>query len=139
MKLYSGDLSPKDSWDLLESNPAAHLIDVRTKAEWGYVGVPCALPKGKELTQIEWMSWPQMHVNQNFVRQVAETFSDRNTLLIFICRTGGRSQQAAIEMTKSGYFNCYNLTGGFEGELDTSGHRGVVNGWKAEGLPWMQS
>jgi rhodanese-related sulfurtransferase len=38
-----------------------------------------------------------------------------------------------------GFARAYNIAGGFEGDPDGMRHRGLVNGWKAEGLPWRQS
>ena len=58
---------------------------------------------------------------------------------MFICRSGVRSNQAAIAASESGYSNCYNVLEGFEGDKDSDGHRGIQGGWKAAGLPWVQS
>ena len=42
-------------------------------------------------------------------------------------------------LTQAGFANCYNISEGFEGDKDEHGRRGSVGGWKAAGLPWMQS
>jgi rhodanese-related sulfurtransferase len=58
--------------------------------------------------------------------------------LIFICRSGARSASAAAAMTEAGHPHCFNVAGGFEGSRDEEGHRGNVEGWKVEKLPWSQ-
>lgn len=140
---FAGNLSSLQAWQLLESEPAALLIDVRTKAEWAYVGVPVLNSVGREPVLIEWQTFPTMERNPDFVRQAAEMVAqlggDRTTPLLFLCRSGARSQAAAIAMTEQGFRNCYNVADGFEGPPDHDGHRGGVRGWKAAGLPWAQS
>jgi rhodanese-related sulfurtransferase len=59
--------------------------------------------------------------------------------LLFLCRSGARSRQAAIAMTNAGRARCLNISDGFEGPLDPWRHRNVVGGWKAVNLPWSQS
>jgi rhodanese-related sulfurtransferase len=57
---------------------------------------------------------------------------------MFICRSGGRSHQAANAATQAGYPDCYNVLQGFEGDKDAAGHRNTLGGWRAAGLPWVQ-
>lgn len=138
MQLYMGDLSPKTAWEMLKTRADAFLIDVRTQAEWSYVGIPNVLPTGRKLISIEWKKLPDMKQNTDFAQELTKEVADKNSALIFICRTGGRSAEAAMAMTSFGFTNCFNLTDGFEGALDDNNHRGCLSGWKAEGLPWRQ-
>ncbi len=87
---------------------------------------------------VAWKFYPGLKVNEDFADQVTKLFPDPQTPLMFICRSGIRSKDAAIEMTSKGYANCYNVLGGFEGNRDSGKHRATVNGWKVMGLPWVQ-
>lgn len=139
MQLYKGDISSKIAWEMLKNNPASYLVDVRTEAEWNYVGFPDLNQIGKQPLFIEWLTLPDMKKNSNFTAQLSQKIANKNSDVIFICRTGGRSGQAANEMTELGYLNCYNVENGFEGALDVNHQRGNINGWKADLLPWRQS
>lgn len=143
MAEYAGDLSAKEAFALLEQNRSAILVDVRTAAEWSYVGLPNISGLGKETVLVEWQSFPAMSVNPNFVAEVTKKLDalgvTKSTPVVFICRSGARSKSAAVAFTKAGYASCYNLAGGFEGDRDSQGHRNSVNGWRAAGLPWAQS
>jgi rhodanese-related sulfurtransferase len=138
---YAGDIEPKEAWELLKSNPAAQVVDVRTMAEWSFVGLPDLSPLGRQVLCVEWQNFPDMAPNQNFVAetQAAARGATIDTPLLFLCRSGARSRGAAIAMTRAGFTAAYNIAGGFEGDLDPARHRGSKNGWKAEGLPWKQS
>ena len=137
-KTYAGDLSVKQAWDLLSENPKAQLVDVRTNAEFAYVGSPDLSSLGKEVLCVQWKIFPAMDNNPEFVNQVSSNCVDKDAPLLFICRSGVRSLGAAEGMTAAGFRECYNVAGGFEGDHDTEGHRGTVNGWKVDGLPWRQ-
>ena len=136
---YAGDLSPEESYRLLQEDPQALLIDVRTEPEWAFVGLPDLSALGKEALRLPWQLFPSMAANPSFVGTLASAVAERDRPLLFICRTGGRSRAAAIAMTAAGYQRCYNVADGFEGGLDNERHRGRSNGWKAAGLPWAQS
>ena len=111
--------------------PDAKLVDVRSRAEWDWVGrIPGAV-------EIEWQSYPGMRHNPDFLNYLSSQV-DKESLVMFICRSGGRSHQAAATATESGYTSCYNILEGFEGEKDATGHRGTKGGWKVAGLPWVQ-
>lgn len=135
---YAGDVSPRDAWAALSSDPAAQLVDVRTVAEWTYVGVPDLAALGKPLITVEWKQFPAMSVNDRFINSVAAADIKPGAPLYFLCRSGVRSRDAAITMTAGGYGPCFNIATGFEGDHDEEGHRGIVGGWKVEGLPWKQ-
>lgn len=139
---YAGDISALQCYDALNASGAA-LVDVRTKAEWAFVGVPDLSQIGNTPIFVEWQVYPEMNVNSQFVDNLSKELNQRNqgldTPLYFLCRSGVRSASAAAAMTKSGYRQCFNVTGGFEGPADDSRHRGLLDGWKAANLPWFQS
>jgi rhodanese-related sulfurtransferase len=138
MANYAGDITPERAWQILVEDKSATLVDVRTKAEWSYVGV-CDLGSiDKKPAFIEWQVFPTMAVNDGFVDAVDHLGSPKDVPLLFLCRSGARSRSAAIATTGKGYQACYNIAGGFEGDPDAERHRGHVNGWKAAGLPWVQ-
>jgi rhodanese-related sulfurtransferase len=136
---YAGDLSPVEAWNLLESEPSAVLVDVRTRAEWTYVGVADLSPISKKPLFLEWQTFPDGQVNPGFAGQVDAAGLPKDTPILFLCRSGARSAAAARLMTQRGYSRCYNVAEGFEGDPDPSRHRGRINGWKARGLPWIQN
>lgn len=128
---YQGALTPAEAWQVLQLAPGARLVDVRTRAELDWVGrVPGAV-------EIEWLSWPGMQRNANFVNQLKHQV-DAEALVMFLCRSGGRSDDAARVAVEGGYSNCYNVLEGFEGDKDANGQRNRVGGWRHAGLPWQQ-
>ena len=137
---YAGDISPADAWDILQKDSQAQLVDVRTTAEWNYVGLPDLSSVGREAALVEWQSFPSMRPNPSFVADTERTAPvSKDTPLLFLCRSGVRSRAEAIAMTGVGYSRAYNIAGGFEGDPDQERHRGNKNGWKATGLPWKQT
>lgn len=136
---YAGDILPQDAWDILETRPDAVLVDVRTRPEWSFVGLPDLGVLSKQPHLISWQIYPEMGINSRFVEEVSALGMAPDAPILFLCRSGGRSRAAAIAMTSNGYRACYNIEGGFEGDPDQLRHRGRVNGWKASGLPWVQS
>lgn len=138
MSDYAGDLAPQQAWDLLASNPDAVLVDVRTSAEWQWVGAADLSGLGRRALGIEWVT-SAGEPNQRFVDQLAEAGVDPEAPVLFLCRSGGRSASAAQVATAAGYRTAYNVAEGFEGDPDAEGHRGTVNGWKVAGLAWRQS
>jgi rhodanese-related sulfurtransferase len=140
---YAGDISAKDAWSALSTTPAATLIDVRTAAEWAYVGVPALTSIGKAPLLVEWDEFPSGQLVPDFLGRLKSALAkqgvDQNAPLYFLCRSGNRSRHAAIAATAAGYRNSYNIILGFEGRLDPDRHRGSPGSWKAENLPWVQS
>jgi rhodanese-related sulfurtransferase len=140
---YRADATPQEAWKVLAKEAGAALVDVRTTAEWNYVGLPDLSAIGAPLLRVEWQSFPSGTVNSDFVATADEELkragARRDSPIFFICRSGGRSAAAAAAMAASGYTHCYNVVGGFEGSRDELGHRGTVEGWKAARLPWVQS
>jgi rhodanese-related sulfurtransferase len=138
-----GDVDVEETWQGLASRAQSQLIDVRTRAEWTYVGIPDLGPVGKRAVLVEWQTFPDQAVDPRFVERLAGELKALGVQLdddlFFICRSGGRSLAAAKAMAEVGYRACHNVAGGFEGPLDDGRHRGSVSGWKAAGLPWLQS
>ncbi len=140
-----GEVDPKGAWEALASEKPTLMIDVRTSAEWSFVGAPDLGALNQPMAFIEWQSYPAMGVNQNFSAEalgVAEQTKAEE--IYFICRSGARSMQAALTTSAAAVaagrqLACFNVAEGFEGDPDVDGHRGNVNGWKAHGLPWRQS
>lgn len=130
---YQGALSPTEAQTVLTSLPQqARLVDVRCKAELDWVGrIPGAI-------EVELRTYPGMQPNPDFVDQLAQQVAD-DAVLLFICRSGNRSDHAATLMQQNGFANCYNVLEGFEGDRDETSHRGRQTGWKAADLPWVQS
>ncbi len=136
---YKGDITPSQAWQKLQDNPQAKLIDVRTSAEWCFVGLPQLGECGKQVICIEWVCYPDMSPNADFMTQLEQQGAQEGDELLFLCRSGQRSMMAAITATKQGFTQCYNISDGFEGCPDETGRRGTISGWKTSGLPWKQS
>jgi rhodanese-related sulfurtransferase len=135
---YGGDISPAEAFSYIKNNQS-FLIDVRTIPEWQFVGVPNLDGAAGKLLTLSWKHYPSFSLNAQFVDSLAADDSiNKDTALFFLCRSGGRSLDAAVAMTEAGYDYCFNIEGGFEGEADASGHRGTAGGWKAANLPWIQ-
>jgi len=135
------DVPVQETWARLQSSKAAVLIDVRTKAEWTFVGLPDLSGLDRQVLTLEWQSLdgrvdPEFAVRLSRILEQAGKAKD--TDLFFICRSGARSRSAAEVMTSVGYSRCHNVADGFEGPPDARRHRGTVAGWKAAGLPWAQ-
>ncbi|MEX1155088.1 rhodanese-like domain-containing protein [Parvibaculum sp.] len=138
---YAGDVTPEEAFRVLGADPRATLVDVRTRAEWSFVGVPDLSGLGKEPMLLEWQVYPAMERNPRFTDDLLAGLGANlsDAPLFFLCRSGARSRAAAIALTSVGFGRCFNIAGGFEGDLDGTRHRGARNGWKAAGLPWAQS
>jgi rhodanese-related sulfurtransferase len=106
---YAGDITPEQAWEMLAGDPQAVLVDCRTEAEWRFVD-----------------------------DLIAAGVAPAQRPVVFLCRSGNRSIGAAESATAAGIAPSYNVLDGFEGNLDGNGHRGRT-GWKALGLPWVQS
>ena len=135
---YAGDVTPKEAWEILRAESAATLIDVRTDAEWGYVGLPDLSSLDKKPLLVGWQLFPSMGINQAFVDEVERSIVNKDAPILLLCRSGARSKAAAQALTARGYRTCFNILDGFEGPQDGARHRGAVAGWKASGLPWRQ-
>lgn len=128
---YAGALTPTEAHEVWQLAPGARLVDVRTRAEWDWVGrVPGAV-------EIEWMGYPGNPPNPHFMTQFKREI-DPEALVMFMCRSGARSDKAARAATEAGYRSCYNVLEGFEGDRDAHGQRNRIGGWRHAGLPWQQ-
>ena len=128
---YEGALLPAEAAQLLQEHPNAFLIDVRSRAEWDFVGrVPDAV-------EIEWKSYPGMQLNPRFMEELTRQVP-KDAIAMFLCRSGGRSHDTAMLAARTGYTAAYNVLEGFEGDRDADGHRNSINGWRVADLPWFQ-
>lgn len=135
---YAGDITSEQAWKLLNDDPTAVLVDVRTQAEWTFVGVPDLSGLGREVVFVEWNAVDGTR-NQNFVADLqAAGITPGERQVVFLCRSGNRSVGSAQAATAAGIAPSYNVSDGFEGNLDEQRHRGNT-GWRAAGLPWTQS
>jgi rhodanese-related sulfurtransferase len=132
------NVTPKDSFAALAADGNAQLVDVRTDAEWQYVGIPDLRPLGKQAVLVSWQYFPSGNVNASFVEELRDAGLDPSQTIFFLCRSGVRSMAAAQAAEAAGFGTVYNIAHGFEGPPDAQGHRGQVAGWKADDLPWRQ-
>lgn len=136
---FAGDVSPAEAWQTLQADPSAQLIDVRTQPEWAFAGLPNLTQLNKKTITLSWKFYPTFERNERFIELLEAKVPDKKTPLFFLCKTGGRSTDAAIAATEAGYTTCYNVAGGFEGDANAANQRGSINGWKSVQLPWEQA
>jgi rhodanese-related sulfurtransferase len=136
---YAGDVAPATAWKILSEQKDAALIDVRTRPEWNFVGLPDLEPLAKKPALVEWQVFPTMQPNPDFVTALSGALTHKDAPLLFLCRSGARSAAAAKAMAAAGYSTCLNVADGFEGPLNAEAKRGSAGGWKAAGLPWRQT
>ena len=133
---YAGDVTPTEAYAAVTASEDAVLVDVRTRAEWSYVGVPL-LDDGSLPVLVEWQRYPDGSINDAFVDDLRAAGVGEGVPIYFVCRSGVRSIAAAEAATAAGLGPAYNVLEGFEGPHDAQGHR-TVSGWKVAGLPWKQ-
>ncbi len=127
---YAGKLSPRAAWRLVQTG-AVVLVDVRSAEERHFVGqVPGSV-------HVPWATGTSLTRNPRFVKEL-ESRAGKERPLLLLCRSGKRSAAAAEAATKAGLLDVFNVTEGFEGDLDDAGQRGHFNGWRFHGLPWKQ-
>ncbi len=129
------EISLEQAWSILSEDEGATLIDVRTVAEWNFVGTADLSSIGKKARLVEWTQFPGGAPNPDFVDQATQGL-DRGRPVLLLCRSGARSRAAGERLASLGFEAVYNVTAGFEGDLDSDGHR--HGGWK-DALPWQQS
>jgi rhodanese-related sulfurtransferase len=142
---------PKDAWQLLQDNPKAVLIDIRSTMEFLFVGHPIGA------IHVAWIDEPDWEINPHFeadVRKVllggvscpaksgqAVSKEDEQAAcapVLLICRSGKRSLEAGRLLCEHGFSMVYNVLEGFEGDLDEHHHRSTTGGWRYHNLPWEQ-
>ena len=126
------NLSPQESWALLQQNKSAVLVDVRSQMEYAYVGHPLGA------VHIPWKEAPAWELNPNFVADVKKLLPNSDAPILLLCRSGQRSLSAAQALEQAGYRHLVNIVDGFEGPLDANKHRNNLGGWRFCGLPWEQ-
>ncbi|MEO1292538.1 MAG: rhodanese-like domain-containing protein [Pseudomonadota bacterium] len=137
--------NPVEAWARLSEDPTAQLVDVRTRPEWTFVGVPLLQELGRQTVLAEWRQYPDMAIDNAFADRILDGFETAlPRQILFICRSGARSAEAAMAVAGAAAARdldiaMVNVAEGFEGDLDPNRHRGAMNGWKARGLPWQQS
>lgn len=131
-------ISSLECFEKLSSDPLSHLIDVRTRPEWSYVGVPDLSFIKKKVVFVSWKIYPEMKINKHFENQILKYDIQKNHNIYFICRTGNRSYDATRFLIARGFTNCFNVSDGFEGKLNKHHKRALINGWQFNNLPWKQ-
>ena len=132
------NISSRECFEKLSIEVNSQLIDVRTKPEWIYVGVPDLSSINKKVIFVSWQVYPEMEANKFFENQILESNIKKDNNLYFICRSGNRSNNAAEFLASRGFSNCFNVIDGFEGKLDHEHQRALIDGWQFNNLPWKQ-
>ncbi len=133
-------LTPQQAWSLLQQDPRAVLVDIRSSMEFLFVGHPSGA------VHIAWIDEPDWKVNPHFVREVRQLLLGGVVCddgagcapVVLICRSGKRSKEAGRALLDAGLTEVYHIDEGFEGELDEHHHRSSSGGWRFRGLPWEQ-
>lgn len=133
-------LTSRQAHEFLEHEPRAVFIDVRSNMEFLFIGHPMGA------INIPWIDEPDWIVNPHFVTEVRKLMLGGITCIddsgcapvVLICRSGKRSLEAGNLLMQNEFTEVYNVSDGFEGELDDHHHRSAINGWRFEGLPWEQ-
>jgi len=131
---YAGEVTPQEAYTLVQTDSRVKLVDVRTDAERDWVGA-VQVPE-QQYAKIQWSLYPGARPNPDFLTQLQQSAA-KDDVLLFLCRSGVRSQHAAKLATEQGYAQCFDILEGFEGNKDSQGHRKTVGGWCKAGLPWV--
>ena len=133
-------LGPREAWDLLQRNPRALLVDIRSNLEYLFVGHPMGA------VHVPWIDEPDWVVNPHFVTDIRKLIlgglshdqPGSSAPIVLICRSGKRSLEAGRALMEAGFQEIYHVDEGFEGDLDEQHHRSSRGGWRFHGLPWEQ-
>ena len=131
-------ISSKQCFERLSEESSSYLVDVRTKPEWLFVGLPDLQSLNKQTICVSWHMYPEMEINENFKSEILESGINKQDTIFLICRSGNRSCDAAEFLASRGFTNCFNVIDGFEGQNDLNYQRSAINGWKYYKLPWKQ-
>ena len=131
---YAGAVSPAEAFELLQLDPRARLVDVRTRAELDWVGRPVV--GDGQYAHVEWTRYPGGVPNAEFLAQLKSAV-EGDAPVLFLCRSAARSKLAAVAAAQAGFTKAFDLLEGFEGDKDGQGHRKTVSGWCFRGLPWL--
>ena len=131
-------ISSKQCFERLSEESSSYLVDVRTKPEWLFVGLPDLQSLNKQTICVSWNVYPNMEINVNFESEILESGINKQDVIFLICRSGNRSCDAAEFLASRGFTNCFNVIDGFEGQNDLNHQRSTINGWKYYKLPWKQ-
>jgi rhodanese-related sulfurtransferase len=126
---YAGAVTPLEAWRLASAKNAK-LVDVRTPAEYKFVG---AVPGS---VNVEWRG-ADILPSAMFVSSLKDV-ARLNEPVLLLCRSGVRSHSAARAAAAAGFTRVYNVLEGFEGQRNHDGRRGSIDGWRKHGLPWSQ-
>lgn len=132
MLTHAGDVSAEEAFAAVAGDPAAVLVDCRSRAEWDLVGVPVA----ERVVFVEWVSYPEGVPNARFLDELRSRGVGTDDRVYFLCRSGHRSAAAALTAAAAGFATAYNVVDGFEGPVSPDGRRDQ-RGWRAAGLPWQ--
>ena len=131
-------ISSKQCFERLSEESSSYLVDVRTKPEWLFVGLPDLQSLNKQTICVSWHMYPEMEINENFKSEILESGINKQDTIFLICRSGNRSYDAAEFLASRGFTNCFNVTDGFEGGNNPNHQRSTIDGWKYYKLPWKQ-
>ena len=144
-------VTASEAYNMLKDHTAETLfIDVRTRAEVAFLGMPTIADANiPYMLAGDWADWDEkkqtykLSANSGFLPEVEKLLSkkglNKESKIVFMCRSGSRSSKAANLLAQAGYKNVYTVTDGYEGDKAKEGaQKGqrVVNGWKNSGLPW---
>jgi rhodanese-related sulfurtransferase len=124
-------ITPFEAWSILSTDKETALVDVRSESEWKEDGIPDLSSLDKTLQQISWRFYPENIINDNFINFLNENSPNKKIKLLFICRSGVRSLEAAHHAFQSGYIHCFNILNGFDSYKSDN-----QLGWKQSHLPW---
>jgi rhodanese-related sulfurtransferase len=134
------EINPPEAMEILKSDRRSALLDVRSKVEFDYVGHPAGA------IHVPWQEAPTWEILPDFVDRVRARLNQlypdipaEDVTVLALCRSGGRSRDAGIELARNGFKKVINIREGFEGKLDENRHRGNTGGWRFHKLPWEQT
>ncbi|AKH21794.1 rhodanese-like domain-containing protein [Sedimenticola thiotaurini] len=133
-------LNPQQAYKMLEDDPRAILVDIRSSMEFLFVG------HAKGAVHVPWIDEPDWTINPHFVTEIRKLVLGGVTCsedegcapVILICRSGKRSLEAGKALIEADFHQVYHVDEGFEGELNDHHQRSSLNGWRYHGLPWEQ-